>query len=29
MAQETGQSVGWIQKGSLSIATNPGRLIQI
>ena len=26
---ETGQSVGWIQKGSLSIATNPDRLIHI
>lgn len=26
---ETGQSVGWIQKGSLSIATNPDRLVHI
>lgn len=26
LEQETGQSVGWIQKGSLSIATTPGRL---
>ena len=26
---ETGQSVGWIQKGSLSIATHPDRLIHI
>ncbi|MEO0750775.1 MAG: FAD-dependent oxidoreductase [Pseudomonadota bacterium] len=26
---ETGQSVGWIQKGSLSIATNPDRLTHI
>ncbi|MGY3727673.1 MULTISPECIES: GcvT family protein [Cobetia] len=26
---ETGQSVGWIQKGSLSIATNPGRLTHV
>lgn len=26
---ETGQSVGWIQKGSLSIATNSDRLIHI
>ncbi|MDJ0629662.1 MAG: FAD-dependent oxidoreductase [Rhodobacter sp.] len=26
---ETGQSVGWIQKGSLSIATTPGRLTHI
>lgn len=26
---ETGQSVGWIQKGSLSIATQPDRLIHI
>ncbi|MEM8729248.1 MAG: FAD-dependent oxidoreductase [Pseudomonadota bacterium] len=26
---ETGQSVGWIQKGSLSIATNPDRLTLI
>ncbi len=29
LEQETGQSVGWIQKGSLSIATNPGRLDHI
>lgn len=27
--QETGQSVGWIQKGSLSIATNQDRLTHI
>lgn len=26
LERETGQAVGWIQKGSLSIATNPGRL---
>ncbi len=26
---ETGQSVGWIQKGSLSIATTPDRLTHI
>lgn len=26
---ETGQSVGWIQKGSLSLATNPARLTHI
>ncbi|MEM6986762.1 MAG: FAD-binding oxidoreductase, partial [Pseudomonadota bacterium] len=26
---ETGQSVGWIQKGSLSLATTPDRLIHI
>ena len=26
---ETGQAVGWIQKGSLSIATNPDRLTHI
>lgn len=26
---ETGQSVGWIQKGSLSIATTPDRLIHV
>ncbi|MFT5115492.1 MAG: glycine/D-amino acid oxidase-like deaminating enzyme, partial [Parasphingorhabdus sp.] len=26
LEKETGQSVGWIQKGSLSIATSPGRL---
>ncbi len=29
LEKETGQSVGWIQKGSLSIATNPDRLIHI
>ncbi|MER9191606.1 GcvT family protein [Mesorhizobium australicum] len=29
LERETGQSVGWIQKGSLSIATNPGRLTHI
>ena len=29
LEQETGLSVGWIQKGSLSIATNPDRLIHI
>lgn len=29
LEQETGQSVGWIQKGSLSIATNPDRLAHI
>jgi glycine cleavage system aminomethyltransferase T/glycine/D-amino acid oxidase-like deaminating enzyme len=29
LEQETGQSVGWIQKGSLSIATQPDRLIHI
>lgn len=29
LEQETGQSVGWIQEGSLSIATNPDRLIHI
>lgn len=29
LEQETGQSVGWIQKGSLSIATTPDRLIHI
>jgi len=29
LEQETGQSVGWIQKGSLSIATHPDRLIHI
>jgi 4-methylaminobutanoate oxidase (formaldehyde-forming) len=26
---ETGQNVGWIQKGSLSIATTPDRLIHV
>ncbi|MBX2885439.1 MAG: FAD-dependent oxidoreductase [Granulosicoccus sp.] len=29
LEQETGQSVGWIQKGSLSIATQPDRLTHI
>ncbi|MER9914118.1 FAD-dependent oxidoreductase [Mesorhizobium sp. M0050] len=29
LEQETGQSVGWIQKGSLSVATNPDRLTHI
>lgn len=29
LEEETGQSVGWIQKGSLSIATNPDRMIHI
>ncbi len=29
LEQETGQSVGWIQKGSLSIATTPDRLVHI
>ncbi|MFK8077004.1 MAG: FAD-dependent oxidoreductase [Granulosicoccus sp.] len=29
LEKETGQSVGWIQKGSLSLATNPDRLIHI
>ena len=29
LERETGQSVGWIQKGSLSIATSPDRLIHI
>lgn len=29
LEQETGQSVGWIQQGSLSIATNPDRLTMI
>ena len=29
LEKETGQNVGWIQKGSLSIATNPDRLIHI
>lgn len=29
LEEETGQSVGWIQEGSLSIATNPDRLIHI
>ncbi|WP_058319114.1 GcvT family protein [Thalassovita mediterranea] len=29
LERETGQNVGWIQKGSLSIATNPYRLTHI
>ena len=29
LESETGQSVGWIQKGSLSLATNPDRLTLI
>lgn len=29
LEQETGQSVGWIQKGALSIATSPDRLTHI
>ncbi|GAA6202579.1 FAD-dependent oxidoreductase [Aquicoccus sp. SU-CL01552] len=29
LEQETGQSVGWIQKGSLSIATTPDRMTHI
>ncbi|MCV6584766.1 MAG: FAD-dependent oxidoreductase [Marinibacterium sp.] len=29
LEQETGQSVGWIQKGSLSLATSPDRLTHI
>ena len=29
LEQETGQNVGWIQKGSLSIATTPDRLVHI
>ena len=29
LEQETGQQVGWINKGSLSIATNPDRLTHI
>ena len=29
LEEETGQSVGWIQKGSLSIATRPDRLFHI
>ena len=29
LERETGQSVGWIQKGSLSIAANPDRLTHI
>ena len=29
LEEETGQSVGWIRKGSLSIATNPDRLTHI
>ena len=29
LESETGQSVGWIQKGSISLATNPDRLTLI
>lgn len=29
LERETGQAVGWIQKGSLSIATSPGRMDHI
>ncbi len=29
LEKETGQATGWIQKGSLSIATNPERLVHI
>ena len=29
LEEETGQQVGWINKGSLSIATNPDRLTHI
>lgn len=29
LEKETGQNVGWIQKGSLSIATTPDRLIHV
>lgn len=29
LEEKTGQNVGWIQKGSLSIATNPDRLIHV
>ena len=29
LEKETGQSVGWIQKGSISIATNPERFVHI
>ena len=29
LEQETGQAVGWIQKGSLSIATTPDRMIHV
>jgi len=29
LEEETGQSVGWIQEGSLSIATTPGRLTHV
>ena len=29
LERETGQNVGWIQKGSLSLATNPDRLTHI
>ena len=29
LEQETGQQTGWINKGSLSIATNPDRLVHV
>ena len=29
LEQETGQNVGWIQKGSLSIATKPDRMVHV
>ncbi len=29
LEQETGQATGWINKGSLSIATNPDRLVHV
>ena len=29
LEEETGQNVGWIQKGSLSIATKPDRLVHV
>lgn len=29
LEEETGQNVGWIQKGSLSIATTPDRLVHV
>ena len=29
LERETGQATGWIQKGSLSIATNPDRWIHV
>ena len=29
LEKETGQSVGWIQKGSLSLATTPDRMVHI